>query len=106
MNHWRELLRNGYKSHLGNFEIKFPHRSGDRSIEQFSVGITDGLTKLLIMLSIPLFCSELDLGEKELTIPAVRKMLGSFAYVRCSYEHFELPSHYYLHSLRPLLVPF
>lgn len=106
MNHWRELLRNGYKSHLGNFEIKFPHRSGDRSIEQFSVGITDGLTKLLIMLSIPLFCSELDFGEKELTIPAVRKMLGSFAYVRCSYEHFELPSHYYLHSLRPLLVPF
>lgn len=47
------------------------------------------------------FTKELD--EDALRDPLVDNMIQSFRYVRCAYEHFDVPSHHYLHALRALL---
>ena len=39
---------------------------------------------------------------EDLQDPAILHMLRSFRYVRCAYQHFEVPSHHYLHALRAL----
>ena len=94
-----EFLRYGYKSSIGNLETKFPVRDSSREILPFSVGLTDGFCKLILMVSIVAFCKELDFGSEELGDPQLRMVLASFSQIRCSYSHFENPAHFCLHSL-------
>ena len=94
-----EFLRYGYKSNIGNMEVKFPLRDSSRQILPFSVGLTDGLCKLILMVSIVAFCKELEFGNEELQDPQLRMVLASFSQIRCSYSHYENPAHFCLHSL-------
>ena len=45
-----------------------------------------------------------ELEDHELDNKAVDHMLQSFRFIRCCYEHFEVPSHHYLHALRALVA--
>ena len=94
-----EFLRYGYKSNIGNMEVKFPLRDSSRQILPFSVGLTDGFCKLILMVSIVAFCKELEFGNEELQDPQLRMVLASFSQIRCSYSHYENPAHFCLHSL-------
>lgn len=97
--HFFEFLKNGYKSALGNVEVRFPLATSDRGIAPFSVGFDDGMCKVMIMLSIVAFTRELevDFARDDGTLRAV---LDSFKSIRASYTRFENPSHHFLHSLR------
>lgn len=102
--HWREFLREGYKPHYGALMVKFPDwsRDGSRAIQQGSVGLVDGQTKLLIMLSIVSFVAELELSEADCEHPILKATLASFASIYCSFTHYDHPGHYFLQSLRCL----
>ena len=98
--HMPEFLAFGYKSAIGNIECKFPLRDGTRLVQNFSVGVTDGHTKIIIMMSIVGIARELELSNAELNDPQLSMVLASFGQVRCSYEHFQNPAHFFLYSLR------
>lgn len=98
--HVGEFLRWGYKTNIGNIECKFPVRDSSRRIEAFTVGVTDGQLKILMCMAITGMVRELEFGEAELKDPQLSMILASFAQIRCSYEHFENPAHFFLYSLR------
>ena len=101
--HFAEFLRYGYKPQLGAIEVKFPWRDREsRAIGDHLVGIVDGQTKIIIMLSILSFCKELELNDRDLEHPTLSKTLKSFASISCSYSHFNHPGHHFLYSLRHL----
>ena len=102
--HFSEFLRWGYKSNIGNVETKFPVRDSTRAIGDFSVGQTDGQCKIIIMCAIVLFVSELQLIDAACADEHLSLVLASFANIRCSYEHFENPAHFFLFSLRYFLA--
>ena len=100
-NHWGEFMAYGYKASIGNVEVRFPKRDGSRLVQLGTVGISDGFTKILIMVAIVAFILELDLSEADIQSDTqLSEVLKSFASVKCSYTEFENPSHHYLHSLR------
>ena len=41
-----------------------------------------------------------DFKDEDLDDPVVDRMLQSFRFVRCCYDHFDVPSHHFLHALR------
>lgn len=99
--HWREFAKHGYKSNFDAIQTKFPHATdGTRGIQDFTVGIVDGQTKILCMMSLVLFVKELELTDEQIKDPQLQKVLRSFKAVRCTYQHFDNPSHHYLESLR------
>ena len=104
--HFPEFLQHGYKSSIGNIECKFPLRSSSREIGDFTVGVTDGFCKIIIMMTIVVMVKELDFGRDELSDPQLRMVLGSFSQLRCSYQHYENPAHFFLHSLRSFSIIF
>lgn len=76
--HFPEFLQHGYKSSIGNIECKFPHRDSTRGIGPFSVGCTDGHTKVILMMTVVAMVKELDFGaeqlqDKHLAMPALRR---------------------------------
>ena len=94
---FREFAQFGYKSSAEAVVTKFPYCDGSRCLEQFSVGVSDGFTKVLLMFLIVSFVEELELSKEELE--TLKDALCSFKYVRCTYEHFDNPGHHYLNSL-------
>ncbi|CAK9042286.1 Uncharacterized protein SCF082_LOCUS24342 [Durusdinium trenchii] len=98
--HFREFLKNGYKTGAESIECMFPAGDSTRAIHAGSVGISDGFCKVLIMTGICMICHHLDLLPEELALPGVRKVLSSFRWVRCAYTHFSNPAHHYLNALR------
>ena len=104
--HFPEFLQHGYKSSIGNVECKFPHRSSTREIPPFSVGVTDGHTKIILMMTVVAMVKELEFGAEQLQDKHLAMVLSSFAQIRCSYEHYNNPAHFFLHSLRSLMVCF
>lgn len=88
---------------MGSVDVRFNRGTGcgDRSIQPFSVQFVDGQTKVLLMLAVVAFCSELEFGETELSNDELQKVLNSFTSVRANYEHQE---HAALHSLRSLSI--
>ena len=100
-NYFAEFVAYGYKPAIGTVEVRFPRRDGSRVVAPGSVGISDGQTKILIMVSVIAFLVELEVSAedawKDRDLAAV---LDSFASVRCSYTEFSNPAHHYLHSLR------
>ena len=100
-NHFYESLYYGYKRGISAVEVRFPARDGTRKLEPASVGISDGLTKILIMVGIIAFLEELEITTEDLASDAtLTSTLKSFVAVRCTYTEFRNPSHHYLHSLR------
>ncbi|CAK9099407.1 Uncharacterized protein SCF082_LOCUS46557 [Durusdinium trenchii] len=95
--HFHEFAKFGYKSNIGNVECKFPLRDSSRQIPDFSVGVTDGHCKIVLMMTIVAIVRELDLNLDD---PHLQMVLASFSQIRCSYEHFENPAHFYLYSLK------
>lgn len=95
--HFAEFTKNGYSSGFESCQVKFVVRDGSRDVPAHGVGLVDGHTKILIMAGIICGVQELDL---DISHPSLRKILHSFSAVRCSYVHFDNPSHHYLHSLR------
>ena len=81
-------------------EVKFDHGEGLRVLKAGSVDFVDGQTKVLIMLGILSFCSELELTENDLKDTKLNLILKSFSSIRCSYQHFTNPRDHFLHSLR------
>ncbi len=102
--HLPEFLRYGYRSSIGNIETKFPFSDPTRMIAPFSVGQTDGQCKVCIMYAIVAFTKELQFTEEDLKDPQLSMVLCSFGSIRCSYEHFTNPAHFFLHSLRHSLA--
>ena len=101
--HFNEFLQCGYRSSIGNVECKFPYRDSTRSIGAHTVGVTDGLCKIMLMMPLVGFVKELEISRDALDEPedpSLLKILATFANIRCSYEHFENPSHFFLHALR------
>lgn len=98
--HFGEFLMNGYKPSLGCVEVKFDHGEGLRVLKPGAVDFVDGQTKVLIMLGILSFCSELEIGESDLKDPKLNMILKSFSSIRCSYQHSSNPRDHFLHSLR------
>ena len=96
--HFPEFLA-GYNSALESCQCKFPHRDGSRSIPDMTVGLVDGHCKILIMAAIVCFVYELELDAED---PKLKALLQSFSAIRCSYTHYENPSHHFLLSLRDL----
>ncbi len=101
---FREFATYGYKSYVDSVVCKFPYADGSRTIELFSVGISDGFTKILLMLSLVAFSWELELGEAE--VADLKDIFVTLKYVRCTYMHFANPSLHFLNSLRFLVVSF
>jgi hypothetical protein len=95
--YFREFAQFGYKSSAEAVVTKFPYCDGSRCLEQFSVGVSDGFTKVLLMFLIISFVEELELSKEEQE--TLKSTLCSFKYVRCTYEHFDNPGHHYLNSL-------
>ena len=89
---------------MGSIDVRFNRGPGcgDRTIQPFSVQFVDGQTKVLLMLAVVAFCSELEFGEAELSNPELEKVLTSFTSVRANYEHQENPALHCLRSLRIL----
>lgn len=102
--HLPEFLRSGYRSSIGNVETKFPLKDPSRKIAPFSVGQTDGQCKICIMYAIVAFTKELQFSDEDLKTPQLSMVLSSFGSIRCSYEHFTNPAHFFLHSLRHFLA--
>ncbi|CAL1153018.1 unnamed protein product [Cladocopium goreaui] len=96
--YFREFAQFGYKSSAEAVVTKFPYCDGSRCLEQFSVGVSDGFTKVLLMFLIISFVEELELSKEEQE--TLKNTLCSFKYVRCTYEHFDNPGHHYLNSLK------
>lgn len=97
--HYGEFLASGYKSGLGNIDIRFNH-SGDRCIEYHDVKFVDGQTKALIMITICSFCAELEFGDQQCQDPQLAMVLQSFVAIKCAYEHFQDEGDHFLYSLR------
>ncbi|CAL1154103.1 unnamed protein product [Cladocopium goreaui] len=97
--HMMEFLKHGYRSSIGNCEVRFPLATGDRRIRPFTVGLDDGFVKILLMFSIVAFTRELEIEMKD-DDGSLKRVLESFRSVRCSYTFFENPSHHFLHSLK------
>ena len=87
----------GYRSSADSIVTKFPYTDGSRSLESFAVGISDGFTKVLLMMAVVAFCAELDIQGEELK--QLESTLQSFKYVRCTYQHFVHPGHHFLNAL-------
>lgn len=49
--HFKDFCQ-GYRLSAEAVEVKFPHSSGSRAIDDFSVGISDGFLKTLVMAGI------------------------------------------------------
>lgn len=94
---FREFATFGYKCSADAIVTKFPFSDGSRRFEDFSVGISDGQTKILLMYAVVTFVAELELSADEMK--EMSDVLASFKYVRCTYEHFTNPGHHFLHSL-------
>ena len=101
---FREFAQNGYKSAHDAIVTKFPYGDGSRNLEPYSVGISDGFTKVILMFSIIGFAAELDLSEAE--VKELAPTFNSFKWIRCTYEHFGNPGHHFLNSLSILAVIF
>ena len=101
--HMMEFLKHGYRSSIGNCEVRFPLATGDRRILPFTVGLDDGFVKILLMFSIVAFTRELEIEMKD-DDGSLKRVLESFRSVRCSYTFFENPSHHFLHSLSYLVI--
>lgn len=99
-NHFGEFLQNGYRASAEAVQVKFPYRTGTREIGDFKVGLVDGFTKTLIMSGVISFIRELDFTKEQLQHRDMQRLLTSFAAIRCSYSHYDNPSHHFLHSLR------
>ena len=100
-NHFAEFLYYGYKPSIGVIDVRFPHRDGSRSLADGSVGITDGLTKILLMAAIVGFIEELELSETDIKNHAtLTATLQSFACIKCTYQEYSNPSHHFLQALR------
>ena len=101
--HFREFLFCGYRVSAEAIITKFEQSSGDRVMHDFTVGLVDGQSKLLLMLSIVAFVDELEISEDAINqCPMLLKTLESFRYIRCAYQHFENAAGHYLNSLRHL----
>ena len=99
--HWREFAKHGYLPKFEAVQTKFPFSTdGSRAIPAFSVGMVDGQTKILCMMSLVIFIRELEFTDEQIQDPHLKNVLGSFRSIRCSYQHFENPSHHFLESLR------
>lgn len=96
--HLGEFLTFGYKPSIGNVECKFPFRDSTRSISDFSVGVVDGHCKIILMFLITAMATELEFSLEQLK--EISPVLASFSQIRCSYEHFDNPAHFFLYSLR------
>ena len=99
---FREFVMFGYKSSTDAIVCKFPYADGSRQLEPFSVGMSDGFTKVLLMFALVGFLEELEVGVEEAAL--LKDQLATFKYVRCCYEHFSKPSHHHLHALRLLAM--
>ena len=101
--HWREFVKHGYLPKFEAIQTKFPFPGdGSRVIPDFSVGIVDGQTKILCMMSVVMFIKELEMTPEQINDPHLQMVLSSFKSVRCSYQHFTNPSQHFLESLRSL----
>ncbi|CAL1131715.1 unnamed protein product [Cladocopium goreaui] len=98
--HFGEFLLRGYKPAMGTIDCKFPFRDSTRAIKDGSVGIVDGFTKVLIMLAIVGFLVELEVNRDDLNGTRLGESLKSFAAIRCTYQHYDNPSHHFLLSLK------
>ena len=58
------------------------------------------------MMAVIAMVKELDFGKDEILDPQLQMVLGSFSRLRCSYQHYENPAHFFLHSLRSLSTSF
>eukprot|EP00438_Fugacium_kawagutii_P021764 Skav204659 [mRNA] locus=scaffold949:229596:231877:+ [translate_table: standard] len=97
--HFMEFLTAGYRSGLGNIDIRFNH-TGDRHVDFHDVKFVDGQTKALIMIAICSFCAELEFGEQQCQDPQLKMVLQSFVAIKCAYEHFQDEGDHFLYSLR------
>ena len=84
---------------MGSIDVRFERGFGDRHLNG-SVQFVDGQTKVLLMLAVVAFCSELEFGEPELQDEHLSRVLNSFVCIRCSYEHTETQALQHLRSLR------
>lgn len=109
INHFNEFLYHGYRPAIGTVEVRFPKRDATRTIQQGTVGISDGQTKIIIMAAIIGMIVELELEDHpdlKDAGSALSKTLETFVAIRCSYIEFVNPSHHFLHSLRVLSEKF
>lgn len=90
---------------MGSVDVRFDHGAGDRSLNVHTVKFVDGQTKVLIMLAIVGFCSELELTEEDISTSPLAHVLSTFISIRCHFEFFENESHHFLHSLSSLSYP-
>ena len=97
----------GYRPSREAVQVKFGDgaRDGSRVINDFSTGIVDGFTKILIMMSIPVFCRELQISSQDAFADKVLgATLASFQCVRCAYTHYDNIAFHHLDALRCLAV--
>ena len=99
---FKEFLYYGYKSHYDSVVTKFPYADGTRGIQPCTVGIVDGQCKVILMCAIVCFWKEILSPEEIEGDETLKRTLASFRAIRCSYEHHENPSHYFLQSLSDL----
>ena len=102
--HYGEFLRNGYLPSLGSMSVKFPYRDATRAIKDESVGLVDGMCKLIIMLGIVGAVAELEISKDDLKGTRLGETLKSFASIRCTFTRFDNPGHHFLYSLRYLVT--
>jgi hypothetical protein len=95
---FREFAIHGYRCSADSIVTKFPFADGSRQLDLFSVGVSDGLTKLLIMFCVVCFLSELEVPLEDIP-QEMREVLATFKLVRCTYTHFSNPGMHYLNSL-------
>ena len=101
--HFREFLLCGYRISAEAIITKFEQSGADRVLHDWTVGLVDGQSKLLLMLSIIAFVIELEISQEAIDgCPVLLKTLESFRYIRCAYQHYENASGHYLNSLRHL----
>lgn len=99
--HFLEFLRFGYKAGLGSVQCKFPHRDGSRKVKDGTVGVVDGLAKIVILYSIVGFFIELEISPEMVKAdPVLSQTMASMMAIRCTYHKFDNPAHHFLHSLR------
>ena len=91
-------MQHGFRTDFDAIKTKFPFADDSRSIAEWSTGVVDGQCRILAALAIVAFCAELELDDAQ--VEPLHGVLGTFRYLRCSYEHFEHPGYHYLNSLR------
>ena len=96
--HFREFVVNGYRLDAEAIVTKFPFADGTRAVEDFTVGVVDGLTKVIICLSIVSFIVELELKPEQ--VQEISHALQTFKFLRCSYHHYDNPAQLHLLALR------